>query len=47
VLLLKIIYQQFWEKNIDWDQLAPEEIQRPWKTVMDTIIEFNKLKIPR
>jgi L-rhamnose mutarotase len=47
VLLLKIIYHQLWEKNIDWDQLASEEIQRPWKMVMDTIIEFDKLKIPR
>jgi hypothetical protein len=47
VLLLKIIYRQLWEKNIDWDQLAPEDIQRSWKTLMSSIIEFNQLKIPR
>jgi hypothetical protein len=47
VLLLKIIYQQLWEKNIGWDQVAPEEIQRSWKTLMNSMIEFNQLKIPR
>jgi hypothetical protein len=47
VLQLKIIYQQLLEKNIGWDQLAPEEIQRSWKTLMNSIIEFNQLQIPR
>jgi hypothetical protein len=30
-----------------WDQVAPEEIQRSWKTLMNSMIEFNQLKIPR
>ena len=38
VLWLKIIYQQLGEKNIDWDQLASEEIQLSWKTLMSSII---------
>ncbi len=47
VLLLKIIYQQLWEKNIDWDQTAPDEIQQSRKAIMKGIINFKQLKIPR
>ena len=27
--------------------MAPEEIQRSWKSLMSSIIHFNQLKIPR
>jgi hypothetical protein len=47
VLLVKIIYQQLWEKNKDWDQMASVEIQRSWKTLVRSIIYFNHLKIHR
>ena len=47
VLLLKIIYQRLWEKDVDWDGVAPEEIQKSWRAVMQGVINFNQLKIPR
>jgi hypothetical protein len=47
VLLLKIIYQRLWEKDVDWDGVAPEEIQESWRAVMKGVINFNQLKIPR
>jgi hypothetical protein len=47
VLLLKIIYQKLWEKEIGWDQTAPAEIQKSWKLVMTSLIDFTQLKIPR
>jgi len=47
VLLLKIIYQKLWEKEIGWDQTAPAEIQKSWKLVMTGLIDFTQLKIPR
>jgi hypothetical protein len=47
VLLLKIIYQRFWENDVDWDGVAPEEIQKSWRAVMKGVINFNQLKIPR
>jgi hypothetical protein len=47
VLLLKIIYQRLWEKEIGWDQAAPADIQKSWKTVMTGLADFTELQIPR
>jgi hypothetical protein len=47
VLLLKIINQKLWEKEIGWDQAAPAEIQKSWKLVMTGLVDFTQLQIPR
>jgi hypothetical protein len=45
-LLLNIIYQQLWEKGIDWDENAPQEIGTNWKMGMKGLIGFEQLNIP-
>jgi hypothetical protein len=47
VLLLKIIYQKLWEKELGWDDEAPLDIQQSWKLVMSGLKEFENLQIPR
>ena len=46
-LFLKIIYQQLWEKGVDWEECAPQEVQTNWKMMMKGSGAFQHLKIPR
>ncbi len=46
-LLLKIIYQQLWEKGVDRDEFVPPEVQTSWKSIMKGLSEFQQLKITR
>ena len=41
ILIFKLIYQRLWEKDIDWDQLAPDEEKKEWKTAIGSLKSAN------
>ncbi len=47
IILAKIIMQETWQLNIDWDTPIPELLLRRWKKWLSTLPEINKIRIPR
>ncbi|XP_018363954.1 PREDICTED: uncharacterized protein LOC108761740 [Trachymyrmex cornetzi] len=43
----KLIMQQIWKQEINWDQELPPEFKVAWKNYYESLLSLNKLKIPR
>ena len=47
VIKLKILLQQLWQLQLDWDQPVPEDIAREWKSWRDDLHILTDHAIPR
>ena len=47
VIKLKILFQEAWKVDADWDEELPENIARPWKLVIAELKEMNEVRIYR
>lgn len=47
ILVAKIIMQQIWKAELDWDEVVPKEIAEKWINLWSCIAEVEKIKIPR
>lgn len=46
-IVVKILFQQLWKANIDWDDALPQEIATQWTTLQKSICCLTSLHIPR
>ncbi|XP_058840967.1 uncharacterized protein LOC131696444 [Topomyia yanbarensis] len=47
VIIGKLLMQQTWKENIDWDEQITGELLKNWKYFLVTIAGINQLHIPR
>ncbi|XP_075150562.1 uncharacterized protein LOC142224664 [Haematobia irritans] len=47
VIIAKILMQQLWEANIDWDEAIPPHLLERWKSFRENLPIIQELKIPR
>ncbi|XP_065074451.1 uncharacterized protein LOC135698403 [Ochlerotatus camptorhynchus] len=43
----KILIQEVWRANVDWDEQIPENIFKAWKLWLQALQELNNVRIPR
>lgn len=43
----KVLMQEIWKANLEWDQLISEEMISQWKTIVQSLNNLKFLKIPR
>ena len=46
-IIVKILFQHFWERGVDWDSLLPADLQREWKEWRSQLPELSSLRVPR
>ncbi|XP_075150744.1 uncharacterized protein LOC142224849 [Haematobia irritans] len=47
VIIAKLIMQQLWETNTDWDEAVPPHLLEKWKSFRKNLQNLLSLKIPR
>ena len=47
IILLKILLQQLWERNLEWDETVPEEIEQTWKRWHEELPDLREQLIAR
>ncbi|XP_049886768.1 uncharacterized protein LOC126381312 [Pectinophora gossypiella] len=47
VLEAKLLMQNMWLQNIQWDSYIPHDIQKQWKAFVDSLAALKQLIIPR
>lgn len=47
VVLIKIMLQTLWLRNVEWDDRVPEDIERSWFEIRRQFDEFNTVHIAR
>ena len=47
IILLKILLQRLWERNLDWDDPVPEEIKHTWTKWKDELPDLRNHLVPR
>ena len=47
VLEPKLIMQELWKRNIEWDEDVPNDLAQTWSTWQATPPNLNKIEIPR
>ena len=47
VLEPKLIMQELWKRNIEWDEDVPNDLAQRWSTWQATLPNLNKIEIPR
>lgn len=46
LIVAKIIMQQLWHLNLEWDKSIPQELYCKWKSYQLSLKKLNDLKIP-
>ena len=47
VLEPKLIIQELWKKNIEWDEDVPDDLAQRWSKWQATLPNLSKTEIPR
>ena len=47
VIKLKILFQEAWKLDLDWDSEVPEELSTAWRNVIADLKTLNTIRIPR
>ena len=47
VVKLKILFQEAWKLELDWDSEVPEELATAWQNVITDLRTLNTIRIPR
>ncbi|XP_036150741.1 uncharacterized protein LOC118648525 [Monomorium pharaonis] len=47
IVIAKLILQDLWRSNVDWDESVPQAVYTRWSTFKNQLIELNQLTIPR
>ena len=47
ILELKLLIQELWKRNINWDELIPLDILTRWNIWKQSIQDLNNVKIER
>ncbi|XP_024869346.1 uncharacterized protein LOC112453036 [Temnothorax curvispinosus] len=47
MIVAKIMMQQLWTLNLEWDESLPQELHSKWKIYQSSWSQLNSLKIPR
>ncbi|XP_062711167.1 uncharacterized protein LOC109417082 [Aedes albopictus] len=47
LVLLKILLQEVWRANVDWDEQIPDNLFEKWRDWLRLLPELEKLRIPR
>ena len=47
VIKAKLLIQELWVQNLQWDHAVPEEIKKRWLTFQDQLHSLDDLKVPR
>ena len=47
VVTTKILLQDLWKLQIDWDEQVPEIIRSKWGLIRENLCHLNNLKVPR
>lgn len=47
LIVAKVIMQQLWCLNIEWDESLPQTIHSKWKSFQSSLESLNDLRIPR
>lgn len=43
----KILFQQVWSQNMEWDDKVPEDLEKEWSTLRSELINMQEFKITR
>lgn len=46
-VVVKILFQQLWKENLDWDDALPTAIAKQWNQLQRSLCCFQTLRIPR
>ena len=47
ILEAKLIIQDLWKKNFDYDKSIPEDLLKRWKRLLDNFLGIKNISIPR
>ena len=47
IVTTKILLQDLWKLQIDWDEQVPEIIRSKWGLIRENLCHLNNLKVPR
>ncbi|XP_040075679.1 uncharacterized protein LOC120847841 [Ixodes scapularis] len=47
VVRAKILFQEIWKLNLDWDDVLPDHLQDEWTGWCSELVELERVKIPR
>ncbi|XP_018402453.1 PREDICTED: uncharacterized protein LOC108779488, partial [Cyphomyrmex costatus] len=47
VIVAKILLQELWLAQSDWDTLLPDELRQQWETYYDNLEQLNSVRVPR
>ncbi|XP_040079423.1 uncharacterized protein LOC120850811 [Ixodes scapularis] len=47
VVRAKILFQEIWKLNLDWDDVLPNHLQDEWTGRSSELVELERVKIPR
>lgn len=47
IIKAKLMIQELWEKQLDWDQPIPEESRIKWNTYRDQLYTLEEISLPR
>ncbi|GFS80422.1 integrase catalytic domain-containing protein [Trichonephila clavipes] len=47
IVFMKILLQELWKLNLEWDEQIPEDLNKQWTTFRKELHLIEKMKIPR